>query len=159
MTDIDPTRDLVLERRIEANPQTLWRCWTEPALLMQWFCPLPWQVTHAVIEPHPGGRFLTCMEGPGPDGAAAKMENEGCFLAVEPTRRLVFTDALAGGWRPNTTPFMTAIVTFEPDGSGTAYRAIVLHSDAAARAKHEEMGFFDGWGTAADQLAALAQTL
>lgn len=159
MTNIDPARDLVLDRQIKASPETLWRCWTEPALLMRWFCPRPWQVTRAEIDLRPGGRFLTCMEGPGPEGDTAKVESEGCFLAVEPTRRLVFTDALAGGWRPNAAPFMTAIVTFQPQDDTTAYRATVLHNDAAVRARHEEMGFFDGWGTAAEQLEALAQTL
>lgn len=159
MTNIDPARDLVLDRQIPARPETLWRCWTEPDLLMQWFCPRPWQVTRAEIDPRPGGRFLTRMEGPGPDGSAARVESEGCFLIVEPARRLAFTDALSGGWRPNAAPFMTAIVTFDANDAGTAYRAIVLHNDAAARARHEDMGFFEGWGTATDQLAALAGTL
>ena len=54
---------------------------------------------------------------------------------------------------------MTAELSFEPSGGGTAYRALVLHHDAEAKRKHEEMGFFDGWGTATDQLAALAATL
>lgn len=159
----NPETDLKLERRIAARPATVWRCWTEPDLLMQWFCPVPWKVTKAEIDLRPGGGFLTRMEGPNgeaPDNDICQVESEGCFLDIVPGERLVFTDALSGGWRPNAQAFMTAIITFAPDGAdGTHYTALVLHNDAAARAKHEEMGFHEGWGTAAEQLEALAKTL
>lgn len=164
MKDIfDPQTDLELNRIIKASPANVWRCWTEPELLMQWFCPKPWAVTKAVIDLRPGGRFFTRMEGPngeGPDNDICRMDNEGCFLDVVPQERLTFTDALREGWRPNPQSFMTATISFAPDGSGgTAYRAVVLHDDAATQAKHVEMGFHDGWATAADQLSDLAVRL
>lgn len=155
MTSVDAELDLLLERRIAAAPALVWRCWTEPELLMQWFTPRPVETIEAAIDPVPGGRFYTRMRLP--DGQ--EMGSEGCILLAEPARRLVFTDALSGGWRPNAQPFMTAILTIAPDGTGTAYTALVRHHDQAAKQKHEEMGFFDGWGTATEQLAALAATL
>ena len=93
-------RELAIRRRLAAPRAAVWRCWTEPELLKQWFCPKPWHVTEAVIDLRPGGRFFTRMAGPMPDGSQADMPNEGCFLSVEPERRLVFTDALHAGWRP-----------------------------------------------------------
>ena len=52
---------------------------------------------------------------------------------------------------------MTAIIAIEPTADGgTKYTATVLHGDPDARAKHEAMGFHQGWGTAFDQLVALA---
>lgn len=151
----DPRLDLVLERQIAASPATLWRCWTEPELLMEWFCPKPWRVTKAVIDLRPGGRFFTRMEGPDGEGH----DNAGCFLEVVKEQRLVFTDALAEGWRPNAKAFMTGIATFAPRDGGTAYRAVALHADPEARETHEKMGFHDGWGTATTQLEALAASL
>ncbi|MFN0135467.1 MAG: hypothetical protein ACKVS9_05030 [Phycisphaerae bacterium] len=41
---------------------------------------------------------------------------------------------------------------------GTRYVAIAMHSNEAAKRQHEEMGFELGWGTALDQLVALAKT-
>lgn len=38
-----------------------------------------------------------------------------------------------------------------------AYAAHVMHKSNADRAMHETLGFHDGWGTVADQLAALAE--
>lgn len=150
-----PETDLILERTLTAPPAAIWRAWTEAPLLVQWFTPAPVRTTAAVIEPHPGGRFHTVMQLP--DGK--EVSSEGCILAAEAHRRLVFTDALTAGWRPGSQPFMTAIITMEPDGPGTAYRARVLHFDRAARERHEAMGFHDGWGQATDQLDRLAVTL
>jgi uncharacterized protein YndB with AHSA1/START domain len=57
-------------------------------------------------------------------------------------------------------PFMTAEVLFEDAGAGkTRYTARAMHWSAEARKEHEEMGFHEGWGKAADQLEALAKTL
>lgn len=155
MTAPDPAFDLLLERRLAAPPECVWRCWTETALLCQWFTPPPWRCTEAVLDPRPGGRFFTRMQGP----EGQDMPSEGCFLTVDPFRSLSFTDALTEHFRPSGGGFMTAEITFSPDATGTAYRALVRHATPEARAQHEEMGFHDGWGTATTQLDALAQGL
>ena len=52
---------------------------------------------------------------------------------------------------------MTAIVTFEPEGSGTRYTARVRHWNPEAMKKHQEMGLEQGWSICADQLAEIAE--
>lgn len=151
---IDPTRDLVLERTVDVPPAQVWAAWTDPELLKVWFCPAPWRVSECAIDLRPGGRFFTRMCGP--DGE--DVPNEGTYLEVGPGYRLVFTDALAAGYRPTGASFMTAIITIEPDGAGTRYTATVLHADAASRQKHADMGFHHGWGAALDQLVAMCKT-
>ncbi len=155
MTGFDPARDLMLDRELDVPPGALWACWTQPALIERWFCPLPWRATDVEVDLRPGGRFNTVIRGPGGE----VMPGRGCYLEVVPERRLAWTDALTEGFRPGAEPFMTGIVTFDPAGAGTRYRAVVLHADAEARAKHEAMGFAEGWGKATDQLVALARTL
>jgi uncharacterized protein YndB with AHSA1/START domain len=54
---------------------------------------------------------------------------------------------------------MTVTVTFENEGSKTRYTARVLHWTVADREAHEKMGFHEGWGLCADQLAAVAAKL
>jgi uncharacterized protein YndB with AHSA1/START domain len=151
----DPDLDLRLERHMAASPAAIWRCWTEAALLERWFCPRPWQVTDAVIDPRPGGRFDFTMRGP----AGEKIPYRTCFLEVVPQRRLVSTDALASGFRPTAQGFLTSIITLTPQNGGTLYVAEALHADTEARARHEAMGFHDGWAAAASQLETLAQSL
>jgi uncharacterized protein YndB with AHSA1/START domain len=82
---------------------------------------------------------------------------EACFLDVVASERIVFTNALIGGYRPAVHGFMTAVISFKDHPEGTAYESYAMHKDKADRDKHEEMGFHDGWGTVAAQLAALVE--
>lgn len=152
---IDPELDLVLERVVDVPRELVWAAWTKPEHLMKWFCPAPWSVSACELDLRPGGIFRTVMRSP----EGEDFPNSGCYLEVVPNERLVFTDALLPGYRPSQEPFFTAIVTLEPHGKGTRYTAIAMHRDQAARKKHEEMGFHDGWGKALDQLVALAKQM
>lgn len=143
--------ELVVTRSIAAHPATVYQVWT--TRMTEWFCPKPWTTPLAEWDFSPGGRTRTVMCSP--EGQENAME--GVVLEVVPERKIVFTDAFTAGWVPNE-PFMLAIVTFEPDGAGTRYTARVRHWSAEAREKHEAMGFQEGWGAVADQLAALAES-
>lgn len=154
----NPALDLVLERTIAVAPERVWAAWTEPELLMQWFTPAPWKTVAAELDVRPGGRSLITMESP----EGERYPNAGCYLHVEPNRLLVFTSALGEDFRPvaptNGAGDMafTGRIEIEPttDG-GTRYRAIAMHPDEATCARHDEMGFHEGWGAALDQLVAL----
>ena len=119
---------------------------------MVWFTPRPWRTTECEIDLQPGGIFRTVMRGP----AGEVMNNVGCYLEVVPKERLVWTDMLLPGWRPaGDAKFgFTAIIALEALGSQTRYVATALHSEESKRKQHEDMGFFDGWGAALDQLVA-----
>lgn len=161
--DMEPLgpNDLELVRRLKARRSILWRCWTEPELLTQWFCPRPWKATDFQVDLRPGGIFANIIRGPNGE----VFDNPGgCFLDVQPETRLVWTSALGPGYRPLITPedgfAMTAVLTFRDDaGGGTVYTARVLHADTAGKEKHEAMGFHDGWGAATAQMEELALTL
>jgi len=145
-------RELVLTRLIAAPRAKLWRAWTEPELLKQWFAPLPYTTPVAELDLRPGGRCLVVMRDP----EGRDWPNPGVYLDVVENERLVFTDAFVSAWEPSAKPFMTAIVTFADENGGTRYTARVLHWTVADREEHERMGFHQGWGQCADQLAALA---
>ncbi|SPF80017.1 SRPBCC family protein [Pseudoprimorskyibacter insulae] len=155
MTQFNPVLDLELVRHIKASPETIYRCWTEPSLLEQWFCPKPWCVTDADIDPRPGGRFNFIMRGP----EGEEVPYRTCFLEVIPNQKLVSTDALSEGYRPNDKVFLTSSITLTPQDGGTLYRAIAMHNTVEAKDQHEKMGFHDGWGAAATQLEDLAKSL
>ena len=110
---------LQIERVLNAPLASIWRCWTEPELLQQWFCPKPWRVTKAELELHSGGRFFTRIEGP--NGEAHDLD--GVLLLVEPQSRIIFTDAFRKGWLPSSRAFMTGDVSFAAEGNTTRYTA------------------------------------
>ena len=148
MTD---THELILTRLIDAPRELLYRAWTDPEMLKQWFAPLPYTTPHAELDVRPGGSNLIVMAGP--DGQ--EMPNRGIYLEVVPNEKIVFTDAFTSAWVPSPKPFMTVILTFEPEAGKTRYTARVRHWSIADRETHEKMGFHPGWAKATDQLVAL----
>ena len=151
----DRDRDLVLTRLVPAPRDRLYRAWTEPELLKRWFAPLPYTTPVAELDVRVGGASLVVMRGP--DGV--EMPNRGVYLEVVPNARLVFTDAYTAAWVPSAKPFMTVILTFADEAGGTRYTARARHWTAADRDAHEAMGFHEGWGLCADQLASLVASL
>ncbi len=144
-------RDLVLARVIDAPREKLFRAWTEPALLKQWFAPLPWTTPIVETDVRVGGSSLMVMRGP--DGQ--EFPNRGVYLAVIKNQRLVFTDAFSQAWDLSEKPFMTVILTFDELNGQTKYTARVCHWTMADREAHEKMGFHQGWPICTEQLAAL----
>jgi uncharacterized protein YndB with AHSA1/START domain len=144
-------RELTLTRLIDAPREKLYRAWTDPTLLKQWFAPLPYTTPVAELDVRPGGSAFIVMRGP--DGK--DLPNHGVYLEVVPNQRLVSTDAYTKAWEPSEKPFMTLILTFEDEGGKTRYTARVHHWTVADCEAHEKMGFHQGWGICADQLTAL----
>ena len=148
--------EMSFTRLLDAPADKLFRCWTTPELIKQWFAPQPWTTPSAVMDVRPGGASTITMKSP----EGQEMPNPGQFLDVVPNRKLVFTDAFTGDWTPKDgAPFMVATISFEPEGDKTRYTATVRHWSEADRAKHEQMGFHQGWGLCADQLEALAKSI
>lgn len=159
----DPKLDLVFERIIEVPRELVWMAWTTPEFLKKWFTPVPWKTVDCEIDLRPGGIFRTVMRSP----EGQEFPNAGCYLEIVPNRKLVWTNALAPGYRPcqpagamacDTFSF-TAVIALEPHENGTKYTALVIHGDEGGRRKHEEMGFHEGWGKALDQLVATVRNM
>ena len=83
--------ELTLTRLIDAPREKLFRCWTEPALITQWFTPPPWKTIRAETDVRAGGSSNIVMQGP--DGTSAQ---SGIYLEVV-KNKLVFTDAFTEG--------------------------------------------------------------
>ena len=152
-TNVAPAaeNELVLTRLIGAPRDKLFRAWTEPELMKQWFCPRPWITPVIETDVRPGGSSYVLMRGP--DGT--EFPNHGVYLEVVKNERLVFTDAYTKAWVPSAKPFMTAIITFEDEGGETRYTARARHWNKEDYDTHVKMGFHEGWGKAADQLEEL----
>ncbi|MBL8595292.1 MAG: SRPBCC domain-containing protein [Devosia sp.] len=152
--DFDPERDLRIERFIRAPRARVWQAWTEPRQFEQWWVPEPATCRAVRFEAVAGGPLVTEISE---DGEPFAPHMDACFIVVEPQRRLIFTDALLGGFRPAPNSFITAEITLDEVNGGTQYAARVMHSDRAARDRHAELGFYDGWGTVIGQLAKFVE--
>lgn len=157
---LDPLLDLQFHRDISHTPAQIWAGLTNPSILMNWFCPRPWKVVECEIDLQPGGIFRTVMQSP--EGERMP-DNVWCFLAIEPQRRLVWTNEFGPGFRPKPQPkeenlgfFFVVDLRLSPlKSGGTSYTANVMHQNEASRKAHDEMGFQHGWGASLDQLVEL----
>ena len=158
---LNPKLDLSFTRVVPVPRALVWRAWTEPELLKPWFCPLPWKTIDCDIDLRPGGLFRTTLQSP----EGVEFPNLGCYLAVVPLEKLVWTNALLPGYRPSPPSatsgaddsgfLFTAMVELADTDQGTRYTATVIHADEAGCQKHAAMGFEAGWGAALDQLVAM----
>jgi uncharacterized protein YndB with AHSA1/START domain len=156
MIDLDPDLDLRIDRVIHAPRARVWKAWTDPGDLARWWLPAPMHCRVDRLDVAPGGAFVTSMSD---DGATFGPHLDACFVVVDPGERIVFTNALDSRWRPaEPAPVaMTAEITLGEHPQGTRYHVLVRHADARSRARHEQLGFADGWGTVTAQLAAIAE--
>ena len=145
-------RELVIVRETHVPREKLFAGWTQPDLMVRWYCPKPWYIKDVEVDLRVGGGCMMTMCGP--DGLS--FPNSGVYLEIVPNEKLVFTDAYAPGWEPKPEHMFTAVITFEalPDG-GTRYTARGRHWTTEACEKHAAMGFIEGWGIAFDQLVEL----
>lgn len=147
---------LILDVTLDAPRDAVWRCWTESALIQKWFCPKPWRVDSADLDVRPGGRFNTVFAGP----AGERHDNKGMVLSVEPKSRLVFTDGYSEGFVPAPKHFMTGFVELSDDGVGKTRMVWgARHASEEDAKTHLDMGFRDGWKSAAQQLEEAAQNI
>jgi uncharacterized protein YndB with AHSA1/START domain len=158
----NPELDLMFECVIDVPRELVWVAWTTPEQLKKWFTPVPWKTVDCEIDLRPGGIFRTLMQSP----EGQDFPNLGCYLKVIANEKLVWTNALAPGYRPAKQAIanaeqacvefsFTAVISLEPHANGTKYTALVMHADKNSRMQHEKMGFHEGWGTALDQLVAM----
>lgn len=145
-------RTLVLERVFDATPDRVFRAWTEPEVLKQWFAPEPMTTPVAELDVRPGGSSLIVMR----DQAGTDYPNRSVYLEVVPNERIVATDAYVAAWQPSERPYLTLDLRFEPaPGGRTKATYSVRHWSREDLEAHLARGFHEGWGQCADQLARL----
>ncbi|GAA11037.1 SRPBCC domain-containing protein [Gordonia alkanivorans] len=154
---IDPELDLTLHRIIRAPRQRIWDAWTQPEQFAKWWTPSPTITRVDRLEPRPGGALVTQMSD---DGTTFVPHMDAAFLVAEPNERLVFTNAIDSSWRPAVpAPVpMTAEITLTDHADGTEYNVVVRHGNPSDRNRHDNLGFYDGWGSVTAALAELVES-
>ena len=135
-----------LERVYPVAPEKVWRAWTDPQAVKQWFgSGKPDSVLAAEFDLRVGGRFRIAFTGP--DGGTN--EASGVYQEVVPHRRLMFS------WAWKSTPDRVSRITIDlaPKADGTELRFV--HDrffDAKAASNHQR-----GWTVMFEQLDGYIQ--
>ena len=57
-------KQMKVTREFDAPVTNVWKAWTEPAQLDQWWAPKPWHAHTQSMDFREGGRWMYYMEGP-----------------------------------------------------------------------------------------------
>lgn len=142
-------RELVITRIFDAPRELVFKAWTDPKHVAQWWGPKDFTNPVCELDVRPGGALLIHMRGP--DGVVYPMK--GVFHEIAEPERLVFTSSAFEDEAGNPQLEVLNTVTFVEQGGKTklTLRAVVVRSTpevAAALAGMEE-----GWNQSLDKLA------
>lgn len=148
-------RVLEFVRTVGASPAEVWRYWTEPHLVRQWWAPDHFWVAEAEVVPVLGGALSIVMAEPDGTRHAAT----GRFLELEAARELRFEMSPLG---PDGAPLFSTThdLAFAPgaDGTGeptTLLAMAVVIEGGSAGAEATLAGIEIGWGQTLDRLVGL----
>jgi uncharacterized protein YndB with AHSA1/START domain len=136
-------RTLIITRLFNAPPAAVFRAFTDPQQMLQWYGPRHHPATHVQADARPGGTFRVCLRSQA-DGR--ELRHGGTYREVVPDRRLVFTFAWdrEHGMGPET----LVTIDFEDRGGKTL---MTFHQSVFDTTENRD-GHVQGWTSAFDRL-------
>ncbi|HSP13360.1 MAG TPA: SRPBCC domain-containing protein [Thermoanaerobaculia bacterium] len=134
---------LEVRRTYAAPPEKIFRAWTDPEEVKQWFPPEGYEAARTIIDLRPGGTYEWGLRKL-PDGQP--FCSTGTFIEIAAPRRLVYTWRWSGASEADET---LVTVEFAKRGSGT--EIVIRHErfpNADLRNQHK-----DGWILCLEQLS------
>lgn len=125
MTTTSSTADceITTTRTLDAPRELVWKAWTEPEQITQWWGPIGFTTTIHEMDVRPGGIWRFIMHGP--DGR--DYPNKIVYIEIVKPERLVYDHGDEGQRRFHVT------VTFEEQGKKTRVTMHALFESAAER--------------------------
>ena|SRR5687768_10808745 len=87
-------RDLAVTRVFDAPLELVWKAWTDPAYVMQWWGPDHFTSPSAKMDFREGGTSLVCMRAP-KDFGGQDMYSTWVYQKIVPLKRIEFIQNLA----------------------------------------------------------------
>ena len=89
MTDNSQTYNVIATRVFEAPVERVWKAWSDPNDVMQWWGPTGFTCPLADMDFREGGTSLVCMRAPQEYGGQ-DLYNTWTYSRIEPFKRIVF---------------------------------------------------------------------
>jgi uncharacterized protein YndB with AHSA1/START domain len=141
---------VTLTRIFDAPRALVWKAWTDPKMMGQWFGPRGFTSIVRELDVRVGGSLQIVMRGP--DGNDYPMKGE--FREVIPPERLVFTNIATDNDGKHLLEGETTVILSESEGKTT----LILQSYAVGLvpiAPKMLAGMEAGWNQSIDKLAEL----
>lgn len=145
---------LIIERTFGAPRELIWRAWTDPEHIKQWWGPQGFHNSSCDIELRVGGTFRLTVCAP--DGN--RYPCQGTFREIIEPERIVY-DSTADDSHPcgaGLPPRSTVTISFvEQRGGRTQLILQTRFENASRRDAANEAGFSTSWGEALERLATI----
>ena len=154
---------MVITRIFDAPRALVWKAWTEPQYVMQWWGPKGFTAPVCKIDFRVGGKFLCCMKSP--DGQEGW--NGGEYHEIVPHEKIVYSLYFADSQGKKVDPAQLGIeheaiedardvVIFEDFGNGQT-KLTMIGNETMEEAKNS--GQVEGWNEILDKVAAVVAGL
>lgn len=156
------TKTITIERTFDAPVEKVWKAWTDPEMVKQWWGPKTFTAPTIEIDLREGGLFRGCMRGAMAPGMPEQdFWSGGVYQEIVPLQKIVSTDYFAdadgnkidpkevgmpGEWPEE----MRVTVTFEDLGDKTKL-TLVHEGHPAEMAENAEAG----WNESLDKFASV----
>jgi uncharacterized protein YndB with AHSA1/START domain len=147
-------RELTLTRILDAPRELVFKLWTEPHHLAQWWGPHGFTNPVCELDARTGGAIRVHMRAP--DGTTFPMG--GAFEEIVPPQRLVFTTSAHAGGEAGAFFVNRNTVTFDDLDGRTKLTLHVRVVEAAPGAERALSGMDQGWSESLEHLLDLAAT-
>lgn len=160
---VNETERMVITRVFDAPRELVWKAWTDPKYVMQWWGPKGFTAPVCKIDFRVGGKFLCCMRAP--DGTEGW--NGGEYFEIVEHEKIVYSMYFADAEGNKVDPAQYGIeheamddahdvVTFEDIGNGQT-RVTLIGNESMESAK--ESGQVEGWNEILDKVGAVVSEL
>jgi uncharacterized protein YndB with AHSA1/START domain len=160
---VNEKQRMVITRIFDAPRALVWKAWTEPQYVMQWWGPKGFTAPVCKIDFRVGGKFLCCMKSP--DGQEGW--NGGEYHEIVPHEKIVYSLYFADSQGNKVDPAQLGIeheaiedardvVIFEDFGNGQT-KLTMIGNETMEEAKNS--GQVEGWNEILDKVAAVVAGL
>lgn len=143
-------RTLTLKKTFEVPVKVVWKAWTQPEHIAQWWGPSGMKTNVIEHDFRVGGKWKYVMAMP--DGS--EFIGHGVYSEIINMKRIITT--------ANFIPMTEGVelnIQFESKGSKTDFTFSVIHPTVEYCRQQEKMGFYNGWGSTFKRLETFVETL
>ena len=158
-----PTDQMVVTRIFDAPRELVWKAWTDPKYVMQWWGPKGCTAPFCEIDFRVGGKYLCCMRGP--DGQ--QLWTAGEYYEIVPQEKIVasmyFADSQGNKVEPEhygieheAIDNVHDVITFEDLGNG---QTKLTFTGNETMENAEKSGQVEGWNQILEKISAVVAGL
>jgi uncharacterized protein YndB with AHSA1/START domain len=146
-----------IKREFKATRELVWKAWTTPELLDQWWAPKPYHIQTKILDLKVDGMWLYAMVSPEDE----KMWCKADYKAIQVNEFLSWLDAFCdeNGLENNEKPRSLYLINFTENNGITTVDISMKHDKLEDIEVMIKMGFKEGFSMAVGNLDELLVTL